>query len=100
MSAESKFHSNTEILIGGMMFVEVSWSAAKTAGSLMNFYLDSCEVLSGKYTVQLINKNCYSETLSAEMIQRNWLVEEKTRFEFRTFTTSTTATEQESDRKN
>ena len=89
---ESKLNSNSEVLIGGMMYTEITWSVAGSAASLVNFNLVSCDILSGPYSVEVVSGNCYSRTLSAEMLQNGWIVPERTRFKFRTFTTSTTAT--------
>ena len=95
-SDEAKVNLTTEILIGQMMYAEIKWSVGSSASSLVEFYLSSCVIVGEGMTlldgVRIVDDNCYARVLDAQMLQDEWIVDERTRFAFRTFTTSTKTT--------
>ena len=76
---------NTNIFIGAMLYVEVTWSL-ETVTSLVQYYVDYCTVDTANNSIPLVDSNCFSETLHAQLISPDHLNSNQVRFSFKSFT--------------
>ena len=71
-------------MLGAPVYGKISWSVT-TALKMVNFYIESCDVIFPNNQISVIDKNCYSETFEARQMQQNKVVETSAAFTFRSF---------------
>ena len=73
-----------DVLIGQMLYAEVTWSATNLY-SKMRFFVHDCQVEIGDTALEIVKENCYSAAVSASLISPGHLQRKRSRFQFKSF---------------
>lgn len=77
------------LYIGAPVYADMTWSVTTTQ-TLVNFYVDDCDIVDDTHTVNMIRDNCYSMALGVRQLgmktAEDKLVSSSSKFSFISFT--------------
>lgn len=79
---------STNVYIGQPVYGDMTWSVT-TAQTMINFYLDDCDLVDSGAVIKFVRDNCYSRTLGATQRQEAKIVSSTSKFSFIAFTVGT-----------
>ena len=72
------------MLLGQPVYASLKWTVSSIS-TLLNYYIDSCEVDFTTGQISIINKNCYLTALGARQLQQSKVVTKESQFQFTSF---------------
>lgn len=83
--AQTTLADVTNVYIGYPVYGDMTWSVT-TAQTMVNFYIDECDLVDGEMEIKFIRDNCYSLSVGASQRQEAKMVAASSKFSFVAFT--------------